>query len=46
MPQSHMAALLPDHLISKPHQGSNQVIAGHTTPQFHAASTGINSSLT
>ena len=46
MLQPDMAPLLPDYGVSGLLQRANQTIAGHATRQFHAASTGISSSLT
>jgi hypothetical protein len=41
-----MATLLANHRISKMLQDTNQTIGGYAAWQLHAASTGINSSLT
>jgi len=44
--QPDMASSLADHRISETGQHINQPIAGHAARQLHAASKGINSSLT
>jgi len=41
-----MASLLPDYRVSDLLQRADQTVAGHATRKFHAASRGINSSLT
>lgn len=46
MLQSHMAASLPDDGVSYPLKRANDLSAGHAPRQSHAASSGINSSLT
>jgi hypothetical protein len=46
MLQTDMASPLPDYGISKVLQRADQPAGGHAARQFHAASTGINSSLT
>ena len=44
--QPEVATFLADHRLSEAGQHLNQPIAGHTARQLHAASKGINSSLT
>ncbi len=46
MPQPYMAALLANRHVSYSLQRKDQAIAGYVARQSHAASTGINSSLT
>jgi hypothetical protein len=41
-----MASPLPDYRISDLLQRADQTVTRHATRQFHAASSGINSSLT
>jgi len=44
--QPEVTAFLADYCLSEAGQHFNQSIAGHAARQLHAASTGINSSLT
>lgn len=46
VPESGMAPLLADDHISEAFQRADQTISGYAALQLHAASTGINSSLT
>jgi hypothetical protein len=46
VPQPRMATLLADNLVPQMLQYANQPIRSDTARQFHAASTGINSSFT
>lgn len=46
MLESGVAPSLADNPISKVFQGVNDTMPGYAPRQFHAASTGINSSLT
>ena len=46
VPQPDVAALLTDHHVAEVFQRVNYTVCGYAAWQLHAASTGINSSLT
>jgi hypothetical protein len=46
MPQSDVAASLTNDFVVQMSECSNQLISGYTAWKLHAASKGINSSLT